>query len=80
MTQSDPVSSCLLLIGQGMNPHDLQWDSSSFIDHTQPEALSKDDRVESGEAAELVQCSPCGHEHLSSTPRSTFFKKLGMAM
>lgn len=25
MTQSNPESSCHLLIGQGMNPHDLQW-------------------------------------------------------
>lgn len=56
------------------------YNSSSFVGHTQPTALSKDGSVESGEAAELVKCSLCECEHLSSTPGSMFFKKLGMVM
>lgn len=31
MTQADPVSSRHLLIGQGMNPPDLQWVQTRII-------------------------------------------------
>lgn len=55
----------------GMDP----YNSSSFIDHTQPKTPSKDDIVEPGEVTEPVQWSLGEHEPLSSTPRSTFFFK-----
>lgn len=48
------------------------YNSSSFVDHTQPEAPSKDGSVEPGEVAELVQWSLCEHGHLSSVPGFTF--------